>query len=155
MCFCSWCSFNLVLSIFYDFLHDVNEVVLLPWCQYDLSNALWVWPILDFDHGALLYLGLEEELLFLAIDVETDFSSSNIDLYPHSAQEWTSKDKQGFLGNVHVKHDEVDRDEAILNLDRTIRDEVVDGFGHVVRHLDKLGVSRANGLGVRWLWGHV
>ena len=87
---------------FYDFLHDVNEVVLLSWCQYDLSNALWVWPILDFDHGALLYLGLEEELLFLAIDVETDFSSSNIDLYPRSAQEWTSKDKRGFLGNIHV-----------------------------------------------------
>ena len=59
-------------------------------------------------------------IFFLAIDVEADFSGSDIDLCPHSAQEWTSKDERSFLGNVHVKHDEVDREEAFPDLHRNI-----------------------------------
>jgi hypothetical protein len=59
-----------------------------------LSYALLVWPIFDADHFAFFLMsGLKLKLLFLAIDVEADFSSPNIDLCPFGAEEWSPKNE--------------------------------------------------------------
>jgi hypothetical protein len=54
--------------------------------DFNLPYALWVRSIFDTDHGALLLMsGPKLKLLLLAIDVEADFSCSNIDLCSRGA----------------------------------------------------------------------
>ena len=86
----------------------------------NFSNALWVWPIYDLDHGALLLPRPEVKLFIFAINVEADFSGSNINLSSRSVQEGSPKDEGRFLYCFHVKHYEVDRDEVSLNFHRDI-----------------------------------
>jgi hypothetical protein len=105
----------LVHSLF-EFLHEGDEAVHLVWHYFDLLVALWVWPIFDLDHGALLRPGLKRELFFPSIHVEADLSSSNIDHCSSSAQQWPPEDEQGFFGYIHVEHHKVDKDEVVPNL---------------------------------------
>jgi hypothetical protein len=73
---------------------------------------LWIWPVLDPYHGSLLLLRPKVKLLFFAIDVEADFSGSNINLHHRSAQERSPKDEKRFFCGFHIEHHEVDRDEV-------------------------------------------
>jgi hypothetical protein len=59
----------------------------------DLPQALWVWPIFDTNHGALLLSGPEGEFFFISMDIETDFPRSNINLGFCSAQERLPQDE--------------------------------------------------------------
>jgi hypothetical protein len=61
--------------------------------NFNLLYALWVRPVLDTDHGALLLSVPKVKLFFFAIDVEAHFSSSNINLSSYSAKEWSPKDE--------------------------------------------------------------
>jgi hypothetical protein len=73
---------------------------------------LWIWLILDSDHGALLLSRLEVKLLFFTIDVEANFFGSNIILCSHCAQEGPPKDEWRLFCGFHIEHHEVDRDEV-------------------------------------------
>ena len=70
----------------------LTRLPILGGCYLDFPDTLRVRSLLDSYQGALLFSGLERELLFLAVDVETDFASSNIDLCSGSAKEWPPKD---------------------------------------------------------------
>jgi hypothetical protein len=59
----------------------------------NLFNDLWVWPILDADHGTLFLSGPKVKLFFFSIDIEADFSSPNTNLCYHSAKERAPKDE--------------------------------------------------------------
>ena len=83
-------------------LFFLDEVVHQLRLYLNLLYALWVQPVLDFDHGALLLLGPKVELLFFAIDVEADFSSSNINLCSSCAEEGSPKDEGQFLHRFHI-----------------------------------------------------
>ena len=80
-----WYYHLFMITLLYDFFHEADHVVLLSWCYHYFLYASWIWPKLDFDHRALLNLGLKWEPFFLAVDIEADFSGSNIDLCPRSA----------------------------------------------------------------------
>ena len=85
------CSFLLwPLFIFFVFLDEVVHQLRL---YLNPLYALWVLPILDKDHGALLLLGPKVKLLLLAIDVEADFSGSNINLCSRGAEERSPKNE--------------------------------------------------------------
>ena len=56
-------------------------------------KALWVWPVLDTNHGALLLPRPKGEFFFITIDIEVDFSGSNINLGFCSVQEGSPKDE--------------------------------------------------------------
>jgi len=90
----------------------VDEVIHQLRLNLNLLDALWVRPVLDSNHGALLLPGPEFELFLVAIDVEADFSGSNIDLCSHSAEERSPKDEGRFFCCFYVEHHEVDRDEV-------------------------------------------
>jgi hypothetical protein len=96
----------------HEFLHEGEEVVRLGRYYFNFSDALCIQPVLNLDHGGLLFSGLKWELFLLAADVEANLSGSNIDLCPCSAQEWPPKDEHRFLRYFHVEHHEVDRDEV-------------------------------------------
>ena len=49
------------------------------------------------------------------MDIEADFSSSNINLSSCNAQEGLPKDEGQFFSDLHVKHHKVDRDVTILD----------------------------------------
>ena len=72
------------------------------------------------NHGALLLLGAEGEFFFITMDIEVDFSCSNIDLGSCSAQEGSPNDEGQFFSDFHVEHHKVERDVAILNFYRNI-----------------------------------
>jgi hypothetical protein len=57
---------------------------------------------------------------FLAIDVETDYSNTNINLSIGRAQEWTSQNEWYFIANVHVKYYKVHWNEAVSDLHRDV-----------------------------------
>ena len=61
---------------------------------FNLLYALWVRPILDSYHGALLLPRPKVKLFLFVVDVEADFSSSNINLCSRGAEEWLPKDEQ-------------------------------------------------------------
>jgi hypothetical protein len=53
-----------------------------------------VQPILDADHlGDLLWSGPKLEFFFFSIDVEMEYSSSNINVCSRGAEEWSPKDE--------------------------------------------------------------
>jgi hypothetical protein len=52
---------------------------------FNLFYALWVHPIFDANHGALLLSGPEVKLLLFAINVEVDFSGFDINLCSRGA----------------------------------------------------------------------
>ena len=82
--FCLGCSsLALVSFIFFVFLGEVVHQLRL---YFNLLYALWIWPILDTDHVALLLPGPKVKLLFFAIDVKADFSGSNINLCSYGAE---------------------------------------------------------------------
>ena len=62
---------------------------------------------------ALFDLRLEGELLLLAINVELDLSSSNINMGICCAQEWPAQDERCIGVDFHVEYDEVDGNEEI------------------------------------------
>jgi hypothetical protein len=104
-----------------------------------LSYALLVWPIFDADHFAFFLMsGPKLKLLFLAIDVEADFSSHNIDLCPCGAKEWSPKNEWRFLCEFHVEHHKVNGDKVILDFHQNIFSDsrrIVDrGIGQLERH---------------------
>jgi hypothetical protein len=83
-----WSCLFLLLWFFLRFLSDLREVVYDLWLNLYLSYALLVWPVLDADCFAFFLMsGPKLKLLFLAINVEADFSSPNIDLCPCGAEE--------------------------------------------------------------------
>jgi hypothetical protein len=89
-----WSYLFLLLYLFLRFLCDLREVVYDLRLNLYLSYALLVWPVLDVDHFAFFLMpGLKPKLLFLAIDVEADFSSSNVNLHPCGAKEWSPKNE--------------------------------------------------------------
>ncbi len=94
-------------------MHEFYQAVRFGWLYFDHSNILWVRPVLDSDHGALLRPRLKLKLFFLAIDVETDTPRSNVNVGLCSAKEWTPQDEWRLLPCVHVQHNEVNRDEEI------------------------------------------
>ena len=100
------------LFIFFTFLDEVVHQLRL---YFNLLYVLWIRLILDMDHGALLLPGPKVKLLFFAIDVEADFSSSNINLCSQGAEEWLPKDEGRFLCCLRVQHHEVDWDEVTLD----------------------------------------
>ena len=93
------------------------------------------------NHGALFFPGPEGEFFFITIDIEADFSSSNINLSSYSAQERSPKDKGCFICYVHVEHHKVDRDVAILDFYWNI-------FGYPCRVADR----RIGQLKHHWCW---
>jgi hypothetical protein len=116
-------TFFFCFSFFLD-LSDLREVVYDLWLNLYLSYALLLWPLFDADHFAFFLMsGPKHKLLFLAIDVEANFSSPNIDLCPYSAKEWSPKNEWQFLCEFHVEHHKVDGDEVILDFHRIIFDD--------------------------------
>ena len=109
-----WCFFFLfwvvlfLLWPLFIFLIFLDEVVHQLRLYLNLLYSLWIQPILDTDHGALLLLGPKVKLLFFAIDVEADFSGSNINLCSCSAEEGSPKDEGRFLHGFHVQHHKID-----------------------------------------------
>ena len=87
------------LFIFFTFLDEVVHQLRL---YFNLLYVLWIRLILDMDHGALLLPGPKVKLLFFAIDVEADFSSSNINLCSSCAEEGSPKDEGQFLHRFHI-----------------------------------------------------
>ena len=87
------------LFVFFIFLDKAVHQMRL---YLNLLCALWVRPILDSYHGALLLPRSKVELLFLAIDVEADFSSSNINLCSCGDEERSPKDEGRFLRCFHI-----------------------------------------------------
>jgi hypothetical protein len=63
--------------------------------NFYLSYALLVRPVLDADHFAVFLLSRTKlKLLLLSIDIEADYSSSNINVGSHSAKEWSPKNER-------------------------------------------------------------
>jgi hypothetical protein len=60
-------------------------------------------------------LGLNSNFSSFSIDVEMDYSSSNINVCSHGAEEWSPKDERRFFSELHVQHHKVDRDEIVLD----------------------------------------
>ena len=75
------------------FLYFLDEVVHQLRLYLNLFNAMWVRPVLVMNHGALLLSGHEVKLFFFAIDIEVDFSGSNINLCSSGAKEKSPKDE--------------------------------------------------------------
>ena len=73
-----------------------------------------------FDLIALFNLRFEGELLLLAIDVQLDLSSSDIDVGVCCAQEWPSQDERRLGVDFHVENDEVDGNKEIPDFHRDI-----------------------------------
>ena len=109
-----------LLQLLFVFLVLLNMAVHQLRLYLNLFNAMWVRPVLVMNHGALLLSGHEVKLFFFAIDIEVDFSGSNINLSSYSAQEGSPKDEGRFFCNLHVEHHEVDRDVAIPDFHRNI-----------------------------------
>ena len=107
------------------FLPELDQWVHFPWYRYIvlllfgfllyrlgigveigpdfyLLYPLFIRLVLDPNHGALLLPGPEVKLLLFAIDVEADFSGSNIDLCSSGAEEWSPQDERRFLRCLHV-----------------------------------------------------
>ena len=94
--FCHFLNFFLLCLLFYFFVvfhRPVHHFRL----DMDLPQALWVCPILDMNHGALLLPRPEGEFFFITMDIEADFSCSNINLGSCSAQEGSTKDEGRFF----------------------------------------------------------
>ena len=72
------------------------------------------------NHGALLLPRPEGKFFFITMDIEVDFSCSNIDLGSYSAQEGSPNDEGQFFCDLHVKHHKVDRDEIALDFHRNV-----------------------------------
>ena len=91
-----WVLFVLLLLLpllhFFVFIFVVEAVHQMR-LNANFSYALWIRPILDSDHGALLLSSPKVELLLFTIDFEADFSSSNINLCSRGAEERPPKDE--------------------------------------------------------------
>ena len=81
---------------------------------------MFVLPSDLFDLIALFDLRLEGELLLLTIDIELNFSSSNINMGICCTQEWPAQDERRLGIDFHVEHDEVDGNKEILDFHRDI-----------------------------------
>jgi len=120
-CFFFWDLFDfLLLQPLLDFFILDDKAVHQLRLDFNLPYALWVWPVLDPYHGALLLPGLEVKLLFLSIDIEADFFSSNIDLHSRSAQERSPQDEWRFFCGFHIKNHEIDRDGVPPDFQRNV-----------------------------------
>ena len=73
-----------------------------------------------FDLVALFDLRFEGELLLLAIDVELDFSGSDINMGICCALEWPAQNERCLGVDFHVEYDEVDGNEEIPDFHRGI-----------------------------------
>ena len=109
-----WCFFFLFwvvlfllwpLFVFFIFLDEVVHQLRL---YLNLLYALWIRPIVDMDHGALLLPWPKVKLLFFAIDVEADFSGSNNNLCSCGAEEWSPQDEGRLFCSFHVQHHKID-----------------------------------------------
>jgi hypothetical protein len=102
----------LLLWPLFDFLVLFLEVA--HWLRLDSNffDSWQIWPVPNTDHGALLLPRPKGELFLIAIDIEVDFSSPDINLSSYSAQKGSHKDKGWFFRNFHVEHHKVDMDEA-------------------------------------------
>ena len=71
-------------------------------------------------YGSWLLPGPKVKFLLLAIDVEADFSSSNINLSSCGAEERSPKDEGQFFRGFHVQHHEVNGDKVTPYFHRDI-----------------------------------
>jgi hypothetical protein len=85
----------LLLRFFLRFLYDLREVIYDLRLNFHLFFALLVWPVCDAYHLAFFLTSRPKlRLFFFAIDVEVDFSGSNINLCSYGAKEWSPKNEQ-------------------------------------------------------------
>ena len=89
-------------------------------CLWLLLLFLGFLPVECFDLGTLFDLRSEGEPLCPPIDIELDFSGSNINVCVYDTQEWPSQNEGRLVIDFHVEDDEINGNKEVPDFNQNV-----------------------------------